>query len=170
MAKLQELTLNHTLTVLAAALVLTACETTQASSPGVAAQSVDDLQAFPAAVAGQKRTVIRLPAAADEDALKVELILGRTQRVDCNHHSLGGQLQTRTAEGWGYDYYVLEAVGPGVSTLMGCPPGSERDAFVRAGGQTLIRYNSRLPLVVYAPQDIEVRYRLWRAGEERPAD
>ena len=75
----------------------------------------------------------------------------------------------RTAEGWGYDYYVLPSLGNAVSTLMGCPPGSERQAFVTTQEQPLIRYNSRLPLVVYAPSDVEVRYRLWRAAETQTA-
>ena len=128
-----------------------------------------DLKAFPAATAGQTRHVINLPAQSDEDALKVEVIVGKTMKVDCNRHSFGGRLQERTAEGWGYSYYVMDSLGQAASTMMACPPGSERDAFVRASGQDLIRYNSRLPLVVYAPNDAEVRYRIWRAGEEQTA-
>jgi len=31
------------------------------------------------------------------------------------------------------------------------------------GGPFLIRYNSRLPIVVYVPEDVEVRYRIWSA-------
>ncbi|HFK7189105.1 TPA: ecotin family protein, partial [Serratia odorifera] len=27
------------------------------------------------------------------------------------------------------------------------------------------RYNSRLPIVVYVPQDVEVKYRVWQAAE-----
>lgn len=50
---------------------------------------------------------------------------------------------------------------------MGCPPGSERTAFVRSSDETLVRYNSRLPLVVYTPEDVELRYRVWRGGEEQ---
>jgi ecotin len=30
----------------------------------------------------------------------------------------------------------------------------------------LILYNSRLPVVVYAPEGVEVRYRIWRAEPE----
>ena len=28
-----------------------------------------------------------------------------------------------------------------------------------------IRYNSRLPVVVYAPDGYEIRYRIWKASE-----
>ncbi|WP_240387200.1 serine protease inhibitor ecotin [Brevundimonas naejangsanensis] len=158
-----------------AALSLSACATAQAegamseSSPVAQAGAADALKAFPAATAGQTRHVITLPAQTDESALKVELILGKTQTVDCNRKAFGGRLETRTAEGWGYDYYVLPALGNAASTLMGCPPGSEHEAFVATQEQPLIRYNSRLPVVVYAPSDVDVRYRVWRAGETQTA-
>jgi len=36
--------------------------------------------------------------------------------------------------------------------------------FVQIGGEPyLIRYNSRLPIVVYVPEGAEVRYRIWSA-------
>lgn len=163
--------MKHRLTVLTgvAALTLAACGATYAQGGGRQSQSSDDLQAFPAAAAGQTRHVIRLPAEADENDLKVEIILGKTATVDCNRSGFGGALETRTAEGWGYDYYVLPTLGAQISTQMGCPPNSSRQAFVETGPQPLVRYNSRLPLVIYAPSDVEVRYRLWRAGETRPA-
>lgn len=153
--------------IASAALILSACATAQA---GAQAHDGGDLTAFPAAQAGQTRHVIAVPAQTDEEAMKVELIVGRTMRIDCNQHHFGGALQQRTVEGWGYDYFVLESLGQGVSTLMGCPPGSEREAFVRGASQTLVRYNSRLPLVVYTPEDVEVRYRVWRAGPEQSVD
>ncbi|SJM55472.1 Proteinase inhibitor I11, ecotin precursor [Brevundimonas diminuta 3F5N] len=158
-----------------AALSLTACATAQAEGAMTQNNTVTgqagsaDLKAFPAATAGQTRHVINLPAQSDEDALKVELILGKTKTVDCNRQFFGGSLETRTAQGWGYDYYVLPALGAGASTLMGCPPGSEHEAFVTTQEQPLIRYNSRLPVVVYTPSDVEVRYRVWRAGETQTA-
>lgn len=163
----------HSLFAGVAALTLAACAAAQAGSPMTdstpGAQATDDLKAFPAASAGQTRHVIRLPAQTNEDALKVEVIVGKTMKVDCNRHSFGGRLQERTAEGWGYTYYVMDSLGQAASTMMACPPGSEREAFVRTAGQDLICYNSRLPLVVYAPNDAEVRYRIWRAGEEQTA-
>lgn len=154
----------------AAVLSLSACATAQAEGLSQAGQAdAGDMKAFPAATAGQTRHVINLPAQSDENALKIELILGKTKTVDCNHQFFGGSLETRTAQGWGYDYYVLPALGAGASTMMGCPPGSEHQAFVTTQEQPLIRYNSRLPVVVYTPSDVEVRYRVWRAGETQTA-
>lgn len=152
-----------------AAIGFSACTTTS-----VEAQSVDSnasqLQAFPTATTGQKRHVLNLPALKNEDDVKVELIVGKTKTVDCNRHMLGGELKEETLQGWGYTYYSLPRVTDGASTLMGCPPGSDREAFVTIPQQTLVRYNSRLPIVLYTPDDIEVRYRLWRAEDVRKVD
>jgi ecotin len=34
------------------------------------------------------------------------------------------------------------------------------------GDGALLRYNSKLPVVVYVPVDFEVHYRIWTAREE----
>jgi ecotin len=51
---------------------------------------------------------------------------------------------------------------------MACLPGEEKkEAFVLVrGGEQLLRYNSKLPIVVYVPTGFEVRYRIWASGEE----
>lgn len=142
------------LLVLACALPLAAC----AATP-------EALKPYPAASAGYNRHVIELPAQANEAEHKVELIAGKTLEVDCNPQRLSGQWQEKTAEGWGYNYYELSKVGPAMSTLMACPDNSRKPAFVPVGGEPLlVRYNSKLPLVVYAPADVEVRYRIWSAA------
>jgi ecotin len=53
-------------------------------------------------------------------------------------------------------------------TLMAVDPNAPKvDRFVTLGGKPyLIRYNSRLPVVVYVPEGAEVRYRIWSAGDE----
>jgi ecotin len=39
--------------------------------------------------------------------------------------------------------------------------------FITLGGEPyIIRYNSRLPIVVYVPEDVEVRYRIWTTGAD----
>ncbi len=137
------------------------------AAPAVAAKTAqDELVAFPQAQPGQVRRVILLPEAADEDALRVGVIVGRTMMVDCNRHTLGSRLEERTVEGWGYNYYVVTGVGPAVSTRMACPTNDLKSAFVRSADEPLLRYNSRLPLVIFAPADVEVRYRIWRADDE----
>lgn len=131
------------------------------------AQSGPDLSPYPAAKPGQKQHVIVLPPHENEDQLKLELIVGKTMEIDCNHHMFGGELDEETAEGWGYNYYVLDELGNGASTMMGCTDDSKREAFVRSVDEELVGYNSKLPVVVYTPEDVELRYRVWRADAEQ---
>jgi ecotin len=52
-----------------------------------------------------------------------------------------------------------------MSTLMAVPPGTAQVTKFVSGTPLLIRYNSRLPVVIYAPQGSEIRYRIWQAPE-----
>ncbi|KAF1019879.1 MAG: Ecotin [Pseudomonas sp.] len=48
---------------------------------------------------------------------------------------------------------------------MACPDTTKRKDFVPVIGKGfLLRYNSKLPIVVYVPKDVEVRYRIWSAS------
>jgi ecotin len=51
-------------------------------------------------------------------------------------------------------------------TLMAIDPNAPKVArFITLGGDhDLVPYNSRLPIVVYVPEGVEVRYRIWSAG------
>lgn len=159
--------LSYTLFTSAVAAGVMSCSVPNVlAQPAPLASSAPDMAAFPLPTNAQTRHVIQLPPRTDEDGYKVELIVGKTMTVDCNNHFFGGRLEERTAEGWGYNYYTLDSLGQAASTMMGCPPGSQKQAFVRSNHQELVRYNSRLPLVVYTPKDVQLRYRVWQAGEE----
>ena len=129
------------------------------------AQTADTMKAFPPAEEGMTRHVIRLPQEKDEAALKVEVIVGKTVRTDAqNRYFFGGTLETENIPGWGYDRYILRKLGPMAGTLMAPDPNAPQvDRFISLGGEAILRYNSRLPIVVYVPDGVEVRYRLWRA-------
>lgn len=129
----------------------------------------DNLKAFPPAGEGMVRHVLQLPKQADEGAFKVELIVGKTVQVDAhNKYFFGGKIEEETIRGWGFTLYRIRELGPMAGTLMAVDPNEPKVArFVTLTvGPFLIRYNSRLPIVVYAPEGVEVRYRIWSAGTE----
>lgn len=131
--------------------------------------AADNMKAFPPAADGQTRHVLPLPKLDDESAAKVELIIGKTVKVDpVNRFFFGGKIEAVNIQGWGFTRYVVEQLGPMAGTRMAPPPGTpDVDRFVKLGGQPhLIRYNSKLPVVVYVPKGAEVRYRIWRGDGE----
>ncbi|MHC8305688.1 serine protease inhibitor ecotin [Pseudomonas sp. PB3P13] len=120
---------------------------------------------FPKPEEGFSRQVIHLAPQTREDSLQVEILAGKTLTVDCNRQRLGGMLEEKNLEGWGYPFYRLETVIGPMSTQMACPDGKSKKDFVPVVGDGfMLRYNSKLPIVVYAPKDVEVRYRVWSAS------
>ncbi|OAT35034.1 serine protease inhibitor ecotin [Proteus myxofaciens] len=159
--------MNKVILSLVAAMSLSAC----------AAQAVDkkateslekQLAPFPKAEKNQVRHVIELDKIDNEDNYQVELIVGKEIMVDCNHQSFGAELKSKDLEGWGYNYYVVSDLKGPMSTLMGCMDNTKKPAFVSAflGQDAFTRYNSKLPIVVYAPTDVDVKYRIWSTNGE----
>jgi ecotin len=136
------------------------------------APAADNMQAFPPAGDGMVRYVLHLPEQADESAFKVELIVGKTVEIDAqNSYFLGGRIEAEAIEGWGFTRYIVRKIGPMAGTLMAVDPNVPKVArFIPLGGEPfLVRYNSRLPVVIYVPEGAEVRYRVWSAGAEAKA-
>lgn len=129
----------------------------------------DNMKAFPPPEKGQIRYVIHLAEQDDESNYQVELIVGQTVETDeVNQYFFGGQIKKESIAGWGYARYVVNEFGPMAGTLIAVDPNAPKvNQFIRLGGEPyLIRYNSRLPAVVYVPESVEVRYRIWQAGPE----
>ena len=141
-------------------------------SLSVVARAADDLKAFPPAEEGMIRYVLRLPEQKDESAFKLELIVGKTVQTDeVNRHFFGGKIEEETIEGWGFPRYIVRKIGPMGGTLIAVDPNAPKvDQFVTLRGEPfLIRYNSRLPVVIYVPEGFESRYRIWKAEEKTHA-
>ena len=132
----------------------------------------DNMKAFPPPEEGMVRYVLQLPEQVDESAFKVELIVGRTVMVDSrNRYFFGGRIVEESIRGWGFPRHIVSRLGPMGGTLIAVDPDEPKvSRFVTLAGEPyLIRYNSRVPVVVYAPKDAEVRYRIWKAGTETKA-
>ena len=129
----------------------------------------DNMKAFPPPDKGQIRYVIQLAEQDNESNYQVELIAGQTVKVDeTNQYFFGGQIKKENILGWGFTRYVVSELGPMAGTRMAVDPNAPKvDRFIRLGGEPyLIKYNSRLPVVVYVPEGVDVRYRIWRAEPE----
>ncbi len=127
-----------------------------------------NLAPYPVAEEGRVRHVILLEhkERGEEEDFRVELIVGRTMRTDgVNRMGMGGSFEEKTVEGWGYTYFEATP-GPVRSTRMAPMPGAPQvETFVHMPPKW-VRYNSRLPIVVYTPPGMELRYRIWSAGKE----
>jgi ecotin len=130
-----------------------------------AAPEHPNLKPFPQAGEGQVRHVIVVPEQAEEQDFKVEVFVGKTVMTDpVNRKMLGGKWEEVTLQGWGYTYYEV-SVGEMASTMMAPMPGTaDVERFVSLPGK-MLRYNSRMPIVIYTPPGVEVQYRIWTAGE-----
>ena len=127
----------------------------------------DKTHMFPKAKEGFVQYVIKVPKTDNDADHRVELLIGKTMMVDCNQRFLRAKIENVKLKGWGYKYLEVSDINNGPSTLMACPqPETEKFMSVYMGEETLRRYNSRLPIVVYVPEGYEVRYRVWSAGTD----
>jgi len=149
-------------------LALAACAQPAMTSSAPNPAAAQELKAFPAVLAGHARHVIELPALPDEASHQLELIGGKAMTVDCNARGMDGHFEARDVPGWGYTYWVLQSQGQVRTTMMLCPPGSEKPGFVQAE-PFMLRYNSKLPVVVFVPEGMQLRWRVWQAGATREA-
>lgn len=128
-----------------------------------------ELKAFPEAKDGMERYVIVLPhkERSEEGEFKVELVAGQTMMTDgVNQMRMGVKIEPRPLKGWGYTFYEVTGKPVTMSTLIAPPPGAPKVKKFVAGTPLQIRYNSRLPVVIYAPKGFEIQYRIWEASKK----
>lgn len=123
-----------------------------------------ELKAYPPATEGMQRHVFILDKLENERERLVEVVISKTMKLDCNHYMLPDALEQEDVKGWGYPFYRYDAnIEYMVGTLMACPEDKpDVEKTVRAPRRELYRYNSKLPLVIYAPENLDVSYRLWQ--------
>lgn len=132
---------------------------------GAMAQKVD-VSIFPKPEKGYKQMVIEVPHSKQDENKKIEFTVGKMMEVDgCNNYGLMGTLEKKDLQGWGYDYYVFTSKGDAFSTLMGCPDLPKRNLFVSSQPETT-RYNGRMPIVIYVPEEYEVRFKIFVADQD----
>lgn len=122
-----------------------------------------NLTPYKAAKKGFVRHVIILPPKTHESLRKVELLVGKNIEVDmANNYFFMGKLKKETLQGWGFSYYVAETSEDLAGTLVAVHPDTPKEyRFVSLPQETIIRYNSKIPIVVYTPKGFELRYRIW---------
>ncbi len=131
----------------------------------VKTDAADLLKAFPESLPGYDRYVLLLTPLSENQQtteMKVEIIPGKNERVDCNKHTLNGKLRTETVEGWGLEYLVFDSDGKYASTRMGCPDQKLSEEFIFGQTQT-ISYNSDVPTVIFVPKGFQAKYRVWKS-------
>lgn len=136
---------------------------------GAMAQTVTktDLSIFPKPEKGFKQVVIEVPHSDRDESKKVEFRVGKWMEVDgCNRFGLLGKIEEKDLSGWGYNYFVFDTKGDVFSTQMGCPDTPKRNMFVSSQPE-LTRYNGKLPIVIYVPEEYEVKFQIYTTdGEE----
>lgn len=123
------------------------------------------LKAYPAAKSGYVRNVITLPKRTNEELYKVELYAGVFKEVDCNSYSMMGVIEEKVLDGYGYTYYNVKTEEKLVGTMRGCLDGVKTTKFIPAL-PVIIRYNSNAPIVIYAPKDVQIRYKVYTTNDQ----
>ena len=147
-----------------------------AALPGVAIPRLN-LTGYPDPAPGLKRWVIQpsglLPKSADPLISahpldwRIQLIVGQTVRLDCNTKRLLGPGVTMRMLPKASGKALFEVKGPVavISTKMACPDDQPtRTSFLSLGKQPyLVPYNASWPIVVDLPENVQLRWRIWKA-------
>lgn len=125
--------------------------------------STKETKMYPAPKEGQVQHILTLPKLDNEADYMVEIQIGQTKMVDCNKHGLSGELKQQTVKGWGYNYYQVDSISEGPSTMMACFDEAKTEKFLPIRDDLMLKYDSRLPKVFYLPENTQIRYRVWKA-------
>ncbi|MEC4114176.1 ecotin family protein [Myroides pelagicus] len=125
-----------------------------------------DTSIFPKPEKGYKQVLIEVPHSDNDHNKKIEFSIGKVIQVDgCNKYMLGGTLEKKDLKGWGYSYYEFSSKGDVASTMMACPDVAKKMEFVSSQVE-VVRYNGKLPIVIYVPENFQVRFKIYKTDAE----
>ncbi len=117
---------------------------------------------YPKAEKGMVKHMITLEEKEKEDNYIIKLKFGREKVTDCNNSfMLGGKLEEKNVEGYGYNYYIFNGPDEVASTQMMCTVQTKTQKDVFYNVEEIIRYNSKLPVVIYVPNGVFVYYSIY---------
>ncbi|EOA8958821.1 ecotin family protein [Vibrio harveyi] len=107
--------------------------------------------------------IFNMTKVTNEKDKKIEFIVSKPMIVDCNNTSLNGSITEHSLEGWGYIYYQVNfSEDRETSTLINCSKDKENiERSVKIPTEELYPYNSKMPVVIYSPKDLDVKIRVW---------
>jgi len=92
------------------------------------ASGADNPKAFPLPEKGVIRCVLDLPEQNDESDRKVELIVGKSLKLDeRNRYFFGGKIEAENIKGWRFTRYTVESLGPMAGTRMAIDPLAKKE-------------------------------------------
>lgn len=126
-----------------------------------------DLGVFPPAKADQKLHAINLQPLKNEKNYRIIVEFGQNSLLDCNNYFFtGGELYQKNLKGYGYVYYEFVGNGELAGTKMKCD-NTKSKKFVKYGKNIDLLYNSTTPIIIYAPKNIEIRYKVFKLVDEK---
>lgn len=141
---------------------LTKVENPSEAGLAVSNQPIHDLTIYPN-LPNLTKNVIMLDALPNEKIYKIEFYAVLSAEVDnCNKHYLLGDFEVKNLEGYGYPYYIFNSNSQIISTKLGCANDEKKLKSVNSGKTEFVKYASLLPIVVYTPKNIDIRYKIWK--------
>lgn len=118
-----------------------------------------DTSMFPSIDGYQKIILAENPHRVDGTLVGITAI--KEVVADCNTLSLNGEIVEKNLEGWGYPYFQVEVSSqPAPMTKMMCPePAAPKK--LQIGNELILKYNSKLPVVVYYPEGVDVDFAIY---------
>ena len=145
-------------------ILVIACKNTQTVTQNSIDSKHQDMSMYPVPQEGFKRVFIHLEEQENEADFQIEFYAGKTMEIDCNKHALMGEFIEQNLSGWGYSYYNFETNSEFRTTLMACPDDEKHQEFVKSTTK-MVRYNSKLPIVIYIQDGFQIKYSIWKRQE-----